>query len=124
MTTAADRRTSAVTKSTAELVRRIRAEYEQMPGLKLSLHQARRLWSVDEATCEGVLAALVDARFLRRSSKGLFVMAPPASATQMSGVDWKASEVTPFHSDSLAPSTNRWRRQARSTTRWVSSKSA
>jgi len=44
-----------------------------MPGLRLTLQQARRLWRLDETVCNAVLAALVDAHFLGRTSDGSFV---------------------------------------------------
>jgi hypothetical protein len=56
------------------LMRRIRAEFLEMPGLCLTMPQARRLWSLDTRECEAVLNALVDARFLRRNARGLFVL--------------------------------------------------
>ncbi len=40
-----------------ELLRRIRGEFREMPGLRLSLEQAMRLWSLDRATCVDVLRA-------------------------------------------------------------------
>jgi len=48
----------------AGAVLRARAEFLEMPGLKLTLAQAARLWAMDAATCAAVLRALVDARFL------------------------------------------------------------
>jgi hypothetical protein len=47
------------------LLRRIRAEYLEMPGLQLTLEQAQRLCGAERALCQGVLDALVEARFLR-----------------------------------------------------------
>jgi hypothetical protein len=44
-----------------DLQRRIRAEYDDMPGLKLTLRQASRLFCVDVPTCERVMAQLVAA---------------------------------------------------------------
>ena len=57
----------------SDLVVRIRAEYAQMPGLKLTAPQARRLWGADGDTCDAALAALMKARFLSRTREGLFV---------------------------------------------------
>jgi hypothetical protein len=57
-----------------ELLVRIRAEYVEMPGLKLTTPQARRLWGLDGATCD---AALVNAKFLSRRREDLFAMATP-----------------------------------------------
>jgi hypothetical protein len=56
------------------LVRRIRAEYLEMPGLCLTIEQAQRLWSLEPHTCEALLDSLIDLRFLRRTDRGLFVL--------------------------------------------------
>jgi hypothetical protein len=56
-----------------EVVRRIRGEFLEMPGLRLTRQQARRLWRLDETACDAVLGALVDARFLARTRDGAFV---------------------------------------------------
>jgi hypothetical protein len=56
-----------------EVVRRIRGEFLEMPGLRLTPQQARRLWRLDETACEAVLGALVDARFLAKTRDGAFV---------------------------------------------------
>ena len=61
--------------SSAELLARIRAEYLEMPGLRLTAPQAQRLFGLDAETWEGVLTALLDARFLSRTQTGLFAMA-------------------------------------------------
>jgi hypothetical protein len=53
----------------------VRAEYLEMPGLNLTKPQVQRLWGIDQSTCEGVLDALVDARFLRLTSRGGYVLA-------------------------------------------------
>jgi hypothetical protein len=46
------------------MMKRIRAEYLEMPGLRLTVEQARRLYGIDEATCRLVLDALVESEFL------------------------------------------------------------
>ena len=43
----------------------IRAEYLEIPGLRLTKQQVQRLWGLDAMMCEALLAALVDVRFLR-----------------------------------------------------------
>ena len=53
----------------------IRGEYLEMPGLHLTGLQAQRLWHLDSVTCEALLNALIDVRFLRRTLKGAFVRA-------------------------------------------------
>jgi hypothetical protein len=60
-------------RSIQEVVRRIRGEFLEMPGLRLTPEQARRLWRLDETACDAVLDALVDARFLARTRDGAFV---------------------------------------------------
>ncbi len=56
-----------------DIVRRIRGEFLEMPGLRLTPEQARRLWRLDERACDAVLGALVDARFLARTRDGAFI---------------------------------------------------
>jgi len=55
-----------------QLLGRIRGEYLEMPGLKLTLPQAQRLWHQRERECEGLLGALIDAKFLCRKSDGRY----------------------------------------------------
>lgn len=54
------------------LLDRIRGEYLEMPGLKLTLPQAERLWQLSERRCLELLGVLVDARFLYRKSDGRY----------------------------------------------------
>ncbi len=57
------------------VARRVESEYHEMPGLKLTETQARRLWGLDGQTCRVVLATLMQQRFLRRTATGLYVRA-------------------------------------------------
>jgi hypothetical protein len=57
-----------------ELLRRIRAEYLEMPGLRLTAPQAQRLFGLEAKTCDAVLVTLLDAKFLVRTHTGLFAM--------------------------------------------------
>ena len=50
--------------SREEMLRRIRGEYLEMPGLCLTHAQAQRLWGLDAQTCDGLLAALTEDKFL------------------------------------------------------------
>jgi hypothetical protein len=43
---------------------RIRAEYLEMPGMRLKLAQVQRLCGVERLLCQAVLARLVDEGFL------------------------------------------------------------
>lgn len=56
----------------AQLLGRIRGEYLEMPGLRLTLPQAQRLWHLRERECEELLGALIDAKFLCRKSDGRY----------------------------------------------------
>ena len=49
-----------------ELHARIRAEYEEMPGLRLTVGQAARLFATDSVRCARVLDSLVRTRFLSK----------------------------------------------------------
>jgi len=55
-----------------QLLARIRAEFLEMPGLHLTLAQARRLWHLDEGVCRAALDELVHAKFLTRHADGTF----------------------------------------------------
>jgi hypothetical protein len=61
--------------SFAELLRRIRAEYLEMPGLRLTAPQAQRLFGLDSETWDAVSAALLDAKFLSHTDNRVFAMA-------------------------------------------------
>jgi hypothetical protein len=59
----------------ATALRRAKAEFLEMPGLRLTLAQAQRLWALDRTLCNAVLAALVETRFLVQSGKASFIRA-------------------------------------------------
>ncbi len=52
------------------LMRRIWAEFMEMPGLTLTQSQARRLWALDARTCADLLASLVSLEFLTYGPDG------------------------------------------------------
>jgi hypothetical protein len=54
------------------LVTRVRGEYREMPGMRLTLEQAMRLWMLDRGTCSAVLNSLVAAQFLERDRNGRY----------------------------------------------------
>ena len=54
------------------LLTRIRAEYLEMPGLRLTLAQAQRLCGIERALCMAVLDALVADKFLCVKSNGMY----------------------------------------------------
>ncbi len=56
-----------------DIVRRIQGEFLEMPGLRLTEPQARRLWALEPSLCSAVLTELVDDGFLLRTREGAFV---------------------------------------------------
>ena len=60
--------------SDEDILRRIQAEYREMPGLRLTPAQAQRLWNLNRGTCEAAFAYLVDHRFLFQTTDGAFVL--------------------------------------------------
>jgi hypothetical protein len=54
------------------LLRRIRAEYLEMPGLRLTCTQAQRLFGLDPLTCTSLLTSLTKDKFLCRRSNGSY----------------------------------------------------
>jgi hypothetical protein len=59
--------------STHDVIRRIQCEFLEMPGLRLTEEQARRLWGLGVPDCSTVLGVLVDAGFLFRTRDGSFM---------------------------------------------------
>ena len=51
---------------------RVMGEYLEMPGLRLTVVQASRLWGLDRIQTEILLADLVATGFLRRTGEGAF----------------------------------------------------
>ena len=49
------------------LCRRILVEYRELPGLRLSVRQAARLWSLEPEDCRATLDFLVEGGWLVRS---------------------------------------------------------
>jgi hypothetical protein len=49
---------------------RVRNEFIEMPGLRLTVRQAARLWGLDAPVCENVIDVLVRSSFLRWTSGG------------------------------------------------------
>jgi hypothetical protein len=52
------------------LVNRVRSEFIEMPGLRLTIRQAARLWGLEPPACEKVIDTLVRAEFLRWTPAG------------------------------------------------------
>ena len=65
-------------QSADNILCRIRAEYGEMPGLKLTAAQAQRMWGLDRASCDGLMTGLVTAGFLALTRDGAFVRRDPS----------------------------------------------
>lgn len=50
----------------------LRGEFREMPGLRLRIEEAQRLWGLDRRTCEELLASLVDSKFLIRRPNDVY----------------------------------------------------
>ena len=56
-----------------DVLRRVQGEFLEMPGLRLTHAQARKLWGLDAASCEALLHALVEAKFLFQTRDGAYM---------------------------------------------------
>lgn len=54
------------------LLRRARGEYREMPGMRLTVEQAMRLWDLDRQTCRRVFDTLVAAHYLEIDGTGRY----------------------------------------------------
>jgi hypothetical protein len=54
------------------LLTRIKGEYTEMPGLRLTADQGSRLWGIERDQCEEVLHVLVDRGFLNAGADGQY----------------------------------------------------
>jgi len=57
-----------------EILERLRAEYREMPGMRLKLEQVQRLCGIDQPRCKRALEALVEAKFLRLGADGTYTL--------------------------------------------------
>ena len=62
-----------VIETISEPAQRMRRDYRVLPGLALTLAQARRLWALHENACRELLDALVAEGFLRVRSDSRYV---------------------------------------------------
>jgi len=70
-----------------EALHRIRMEYVEMPEMKLTLAQMRRLLNLPADVCEVALASLVDSGFLVRRADGAFVRGPALVSGVLSQIE-------------------------------------
>lgn len=65
------------------LLDRLRAEYREMPGMRLTRAQVQRLCGIEAATCQQMLDALVAAKFLCVNADGAYARLPEAEAQRL-----------------------------------------
>ncbi len=51
----------------------VRGAYLEIPDLHLTRSQVQQLWELDAVSCDNVLKALLELRFLERTPDGAFV---------------------------------------------------
>jgi hypothetical protein len=56
-----------------DVLSRVQGEFLEMPGLRLTEAQARRLWGMETGLCAALLGELVAANFLFRTRDGAFM---------------------------------------------------
>jgi DNA-binding IclR family transcriptional regulator len=61
-----------VETTSGRLLERVQAEFNEMPGLILSIPQAARLWGVTTPEAKALLAELTRGGFLARNPRGLY----------------------------------------------------
>jgi hypothetical protein len=83
-----------------EVIERLRAEYQAMPGLRLKPEQARRLCGAERVMCEMALHALVNSKFLCVNADGHYARAhqrrvvPPPLAKTDPRTDARSQEAS------------------------------
>jgi hypothetical protein len=89
------------------LLQRIRSEFLEMPGLRLTLPQAQRLWGLDASTCEAALRQLLETKFLAmngirysRLSDGSGISFPPVRMAKANLRNEGSTGQSPYTSSS------------------------
>ena len=54
-------------------LRLVTAEFEELPDLHLTQAEVERLWGLDAPTADAVLAKLISAGVLRKTSRGAYI---------------------------------------------------
>jgi hypothetical protein len=75
-------------QTTHDVIQRVRAEYLEMPGLRLNVEQVERLCGIERMLCQAVLDTLVQGNFLCLKSDGRYARMtdgawPPARAAKV-----------------------------------------
>jgi hypothetical protein len=79
-------------RATDDVLRRVQAEFLEMPGLRLTKSQAQRLWGLDTVSCDALLNALIDAKFLFQARDGAFMRVEYAAPIKMTRAPLRSRE--------------------------------
>jgi hypothetical protein len=60
------------TRAFEQLVKRVKSEFIEMPGLMLTLEQGSRLWGLERDECDALLHSLVHRKFLTVTAAGKY----------------------------------------------------
>jgi DNA-binding GntR family transcriptional regulator len=66
-----------------QAIMRLHAEFTEMPGMRLSLEQVRRLCGIDRSVCQSALADLVKSGVLVVATDGAFLRASERSTIRV-----------------------------------------
>ena len=62
------------------MAKRVLAEFEEMPGMTLTVRQASRLFGLSEEVCQVVLDVLLDSSYLRQTPGGKITLGDRVAA--------------------------------------------
>jgi len=62
------------------IARRVLSEFEEMPGMSLTLRQAARLFGLDQDFCREIIDTLIDSAYLRQTSAGTITLGDRVAA--------------------------------------------
>ena len=65
-----------MTKGTDVLMQRIREEFDEAPGLRITVEEGVRFWAIDRETCAQILGRLHQLGFLVRTSDSRYRREP------------------------------------------------
>ena len=60
------------TRAFEQLVKRVKSEFIEMPGLRLTLEQGSKLWGLERDECDALLHSLVHRKFLTVTGAGKY----------------------------------------------------
>jgi hypothetical protein len=101
-TAAACESLTVIIRSIEDMLNRLRPEYLEIPGSRLTSEQVQRLCGIERKVCQSVLDALVDAKFLSvksdgsyaRVTRGDIIILPSRSATAELGTGRRSVKVS------------------------------